>query len=150
MTYNPNEVIENAKKQIDTKSKVSLHSEKDVYKLKKQMREEWLNRGYWIGDSIDKDLVPEVVMNKIADWWIEKFDQTLNQIEEELEGEKEFLKTLYVVSPTMSPEEYSDSVTELECFDDGFSDATGQITGKILKRIESLDTAKSIISKLRG
>lgn len=49
-----------------------------------ELREGWLNNGYWIGESIDKDLIPEAVMNKMADYWIEKIKERDRNLVEKL------------------------------------------------------------------
>lgn len=46
----------------------------------------------------------------------------------------EMYKATYASSPSIDSENYSDSVTELECFQDGFDDALSGVR----KKIESL------------
>lgn len=50
-----------------------------------EIKEEWLNHGFWIGNSIDKDLIPEEVMNKMADWWLIKFSDHIEEVRKEIE-----------------------------------------------------------------
>ena len=66
--------------------------------------------------------------------------------EEAVAEERKFLTSLYITSPSIEPENYSDSVTELECFQDGFDDAKAQIESKIRDRIHTLTKTPAIAS----
>jgi hypothetical protein len=87
---------ENTEEDNDEVSMMTFKDESMPNKTyKEELIEEWLNNGYWIGDSIDKDLVPEEVMNRMADFWIAKLETYADKRVEEIRGEIEKIKDKY-------------------------------------------------------
>lgn len=98
----------------------------------------------------------QVVAREVAKYfgWDEKSEQVLqmaNILEaKEADMIRNFLYAIRTVSPSMTSENYSDSVTELECFQDGFDDCGLQLRNWAERWIEvnNLKTLDTPLDKM--